>query len=129
MQTMNVGRDIRGTAPRILNLSTKQGEFQATDTHHWRSTARQLLNMELVGPVWMVSQRDRSLTPAGDRTTIPRSFIPWRNYKADSCHPGSNWMHFALDVDDWWPVQLFALLESSVPCCRERRVGGGTELN
>jgi len=90
MHAMNIGRDTRGTALRILNLSTKQGEFQATDTRHWRSTFRQLLNMELVVPVWMISRRDRSLTPAGDRTTVPLSFILWRNYKADSCHPGSN---------------------------------------
>jgi hypothetical protein len=96
---MNVGRNTGGAAPRILSLSTKKGEFQATDIHHWRSTSLHLLNMELVGPFWMVSRRDRSLTPAGDRTTIPRSFTPWRIYKADSCHPGSNWMHLALDID------------------------------
>jgi hypothetical protein len=103
MQDMNVGRDTRGAAPRLLNLSTKQGEFQATDTHHWRRVTQQLLNVELVGPVWMVSRRDRSLTPAGNRTSIPRSCIPWRIYKADSCHPDCNWMHFALDVNAGGP--------------------------
>jgi hypothetical protein len=96
---MNVGRDTGGAAPCILSLSTKQGEFQATDAHHWRSTSQHLLKMELVGPFWMVSRRNRSLTPDGDRTTIPRSFTPWRIYKADSRHPGSDWMHLALDID------------------------------
>jgi len=60
MHAMNVCKDAEGIAPRILNLSTKQSEFQATDTHQWRRTARLLFNVELVGPVWMVSRKDIS---------------------------------------------------------------------
>jgi hypothetical protein len=84
MYAMNVCRETGGTAPRILNLSTERCEFQATYTHHWRRTALQPLNMELVGPARVVLRRDKSLIPDGDRTTIPRSFLPWRNYKAVS---------------------------------------------
>ena len=60
MHTKDVCRDTKGIAPRIFNISIKQDEFQATDTHHWTRTARLLLNLVLFGTVWMVSQRDRS---------------------------------------------------------------------
>ena len=71
MHVMNICRDPGGTSPLIRNLSAKQGEFQATDTNR-----PPVLEYGVGLDCQEGLARVESLTPAGDRTTIHRSFIP-----------------------------------------------------